>query len=181
MVLAKDEEVVKEWVYATSTLRLVETKHSLTVTNKRIIAKSDSSRKKECNEIALADVKSISGVHETPSKIWAIILMVLGGLFVLVPLCIKLFDDDTDLSAAQMILFWVVGAFLLYCGYKKLKQGLFTLIIRTKGMEGTPFSLTAFQMMRAFSIFHLFSRVKVEVKHEIADEILDTIGMLTMQ
>ncbi|MBQ8308456.1 MAG: hypothetical protein IJX96_01345 [Clostridia bacterium] len=173
MVLAKDEQVLKEWEYASSKVKTVETIYSLTVTNKRIISQSKSNRKNTHEEIPVSEVKGISSSHETASKFWAIVLMVLGGLCVLVPLIVLLVQEDADFNAS-IILSWLVGAYLIYLGYVRWDQGVFVLTITTKGKEGSPMVMGAMKIFKSF----FKGKVKIKVNNAEAEDIVETLGAL---
>ena len=178
MLLAKDEQVLKKWEYATSKVKAVETKYSLTVTNKRIISQSKSKRKNAREEIPLSEIKGISVSHETVSKFWAIVLMVLGSLMILVPLMSRKGDESFNFGT---IILWLVGAYVIYLGYIRWNQGRFVLKITTKGLEGSP------MVMGAMSIFkHIFKgifkgKVKIKVNNTNAEEIVETLGSLIIE
>ncbi len=172
MVLAKEEQVLKEWEYANSKVKTVETKYSLTVTNKRIISRSKSSRKSACEEIPISEVKGISASHEMKSNFWAILLMVLGGLVIL----IQFFSLGEDFNAGIFLIGLLLGGFLIYLGYIRLGEGMFTLTISTKGKEGQPMQMGAIKFVK--SLFNFKGKVKIKINNHAAEDIIETIGSL---
>lgn len=172
MVLAKDEQVLREWEYASSKVKMVETKYSLTVTNKRIISSSKSSQKSAREEIPVSAVKGISASHEMKSKFWAILLMALGGLVILM----QFFSLGEDFNAGLFFIGLLLGGFLIYLGYIRLGEGMFTLTISTKEKEGQPMQMGAIKFVK--SLFNFKGKVKIKINNHAAEDIIETIGSL---
>ena len=157
MVLAKEETVVKEWEYGKTKSGWfgAETKCSLTVTNKRVIAASTSSRKTSRDEIALKDIQGISVSQETPSQSAAIALIIIGVILMSCIIGIPLF---------------IIGIKML------LNQGSISLSIVTRGVHSTALSLGLVKR------FKLFSKkvTKMKVNNQVAQDMAETIGALVI-
>ena len=177
MVLAKEETVVKEWEYATSKGKVGKTSHTLTVTNKRIVAQSKSPRKTVREEIPVSAIKSLSVTHEMASLFWAIVFIVVGVIVFFVSFGAG--KELGELAWLVTILYIIIAAFFIYIGVIRLKQGKFSLTI-TYQKGGDFISVGAMRMFKSPTLFKgLFGKkLKVSVNNQAADEILETIGAL---
>lgn len=79
MILAKEENIVKEWCYAVSSK---ETKHTLTVTNKRVISESKNNNKTIREELPINLIKGISCSTEKLSKFISLLFFTLGIILI---------------------------------------------------------------------------------------------------
>ena len=184
MVLAKDETIVKEWEYAKSRtamgfLEKVETKSTLTVTNKRLISTSKSDRKVEQQEIPIQSIKSISCSHEIPSILSVIIFITLGVLALILALVLQNSDEMEDgaLILVALVLA-VLGVCFIIAGIKRLNQGIFKMVITTTGREGEALELGA---TRLFKRFAKSGKVKVQINNDVIKEIIDTLGAIIIE
>lgn len=186
MITAKDEQILKEWEYATSTKKMMETKYSLTVTNKRLISQTKSPLKNTHEEIALSSIKSFSATHSTPSKFLAIVLILAGILLIGFPIYTLMKDVGFDNLKAMELGEWIkylapclVGIFLFYLAYLRLCQGTFSLIITTKDVESTPILLGSARYFRRPSLKgSLVGKRKVRLNNAVSEEIVETLGSI---
>ena len=176
MILGKNEEELKSWVYGTSQVKNVTSEHRLTVTNKRIIAESNSARKIERQEIGISSVKSISLTHEIGSKALAIFLMFLGVVLFGAAIFMMVSDGDSmGLAVGLGLLLFAVIFFV--SGIMHLHQGKFVAIIATKEVEGDKLSLGA-SSLRTKKLKG--GKMKVAVDNDVAAEIVETLGALLL-
>lgn len=181
MVLAKDETIVKEWEYAKSRTAMgfldkVETKSTLTVTNKRLISTAKSERKVEKKEIPLESIKSVSYSHEVPSKLSAIISIALGIITIILGILLMNSDEMEDALLGMVgLAIIVIGVVLIIRGIKRLNQGIFTMVITTFGREGEALEIGA---ARLFKKLAKGGKLKVQINNDIIDEIVDTLGAI---
>jgi len=173
MILAKDEELLKEWDYATAIVGAEKTTYSLTVTNKRIISQSKSKRKNTRKEIPIENVRSFSCGSETKSMLGPILLIVFGVLLIVASI-ILFFKTDIGVYVLAGCL---VGIIFLVMGIRRLKQGAFVLTIETCGYSGT-LKLGAIHMFESIFESVFSKRVKVDVNNEVAEEIVEVLGSL---
>lgn len=177
MVLAKDETLVKEWEYGKSSSGKFfkeETSYSLTVTDKRIVAASKSSRKNSREEISLSDVKGVSATHSTPSQLAAII-QIASGIALFILSIVFLVIQDADLSGLGILM--LPFAFIFFIsGMNNLNQGSITLSITTNGPKTVALSLGFTKLFRNFSK----KIMKLTINNEVAEEIVETIGSLLL-
>lgn len=174
MNLGKNEEAVRTWEYGTSQVKGVNIAHSLTVTNKRIIAEENSTRRISRQEIGVDSVKGLSITHEVGSKALAIFLMVLGVIFA-VGAIILMVSDELDGSLGLILggVLFLIGFILFIVGVFKLNQGDLSLIITTKGVEGESLTLGISNLRRKRL---KGGKVKVAINNEVAQDIVETLG-----
>lgn len=175
MKLAQNEQIIKEWEYATSQNRADTMKHSLTVTNKRIIAASRGAHKVTQEEVATSDVKSVSLSHYVPSKFFAILMIVLSVVSLAVGIFLFVHDEDTALYGIPLV---ALFAILLLIGIMNLHQGVFTLTLMTEGTQSFLLGLGAMRLVRKSK---KKGATKVKVNNEVADEIMETLGALIVE
>lgn len=165
--LANGEKIIKEWQYAESGHRMDKggkVKHSLTITDKRIIALGDGKHELNYKEIPLADVKQITGKILSNGSFWAKL-----QFFVSIPLCLL-----------------IIGIPMLISARRKLRACTFELAMITDnragiGMEAAKFNMEGANVGRK----HLFgnsliNRMKVVANKEAAHEIISEIGAIVL-
>ena len=155
MLLAKDEVVIKNWDYAHSKQKRIQTTASLTVTNKRIVYTCENQQRIDRQEIPLKEVKTIASEKRIAPNFWPIVKIIFGGLLSLV----------------------LIGIPLLLSGIRSLNQGSFTIEITTYGQEGSSMDLSASKML---SNKKNRGRLKVSINREVVQEIVDTIGAIVL-
>ena len=164
--LATDEKIIKEWHYAESGHRLDKggkVKHSLTVTNKRIISLGNGKHNINYHEIPTADVKSISGKIVANGSFWAKLQLIIS-----IPLCLL-----------------IIGIPMLIDARRKLRACTFDLYIQTSNRYGIGMK-AGFDMEEAdLARRHLFgnsliNRFKVTANKADAIEILSELGSILL-
>ena len=176
MVLAQGETVIKEWEYGTSKKKMDVTHHSLTVTNKRIVAMSKGAHKTTREEVPVSAVKTVSLSHFVPSKVLAIVLIVLGAILAVVGL-VTMFGEEGSVTGGLLLI--VLGALLIVFGVSRLNQGAFTLYLTTDKAQGDLMSLGITRVLGG-----IFKKkdvmMKVKVKNEVIDDIMDSLGAIVV-
>ncbi len=173
MVLAKDETLIKEWEYGKSSewkFFGAETKYSLAVTDKRIVASSKSRKKNSREEISVKDVKGVSVAHNIPSILSAIILMSIGVLYLLFCIIYLTYED----LGVFGILMMPVAVILIIWGITRLNQGSITISIITDGPKSVSLALGLAKMTRRIS----GGGFRVKIDNQVAEEIVETLGTL---
>ena len=176
MILGKNEQELKSWVYSTAQMKNVVSEQRLTITNKRIISESNSARKTERQELAISSVKGISLTHEVGSKALAVLLMLLSvALFVFAIVMIVSEGDSTGLLLGAMLVILAVIFFVM--GVLRLHRGKFTAVITTKDVEGEKMYIGA-SSLGSKSLKG--GQMKVAVDNDVAAEIVETLGALLL-
>ena len=170
MKLAKGEEIFKEWEYAQEK-RWFKTSHmKLTVTNKRIVSDVRGMNKTERKEIPIRLARGVDVVHKKPSLFGVIFWIVIGSFFCL--------SGIMSIAQAQLLyglIFIVLGVLIILKGVKNLKKGSVSIVVRTDGAEGSPLAAGA----NSLFVNKQF-RVKLFVDHEVAEDIVESLGLIIM-
>ncbi len=177
MQLANNEQIIREWDYATSKNGVVDlnkTKATLTVTNKRIVHDIRNNLEITRDEIHLSDVKTLHMSHAKKSK-FGPILWIIAGIAVFI-LGIILSSQMGEGGGALIPVFAILGAILVVVGIIKLRGGALTLTITTQGSEGSSLSIGAWGGKGLGK--KAGGKIKVIVNNAVAAEIVDTIGAI---
>lgn len=184
MILARDEVIINEWEYATSIRKNIETKHSLVVTNKRIVSSVESSRRLTQREIPLSSVQNVTMTHETPSFAKAICSIVFGVIFAILAIVSfvlafsvyaeRLVPIIVCLSLGVVLL--ILSIVLLALGIKGLNQGAFTLEFSSNTFP--EYGLMSIGFDKIFDKKRNLGRVVLYIDNAIAKEIIDSIGSI---
>lgn len=169
IMLASNEKMLKSWTYATSSVKKgfsrKTTDHTLTVTSKRIIQTSHSSRKVSKTEIPLSDVKKLALTHEVGSNVGAIILIILGVLAAILGVVVE--DGD------YLIPLVPIGVLFVIIGILKLNKGSLTVLIYTKQSYTLSIGAAVGNLIRRGA---RGGKLKVRVNNVIATEIIESLG-----
>ncbi len=181
MVLAKDEIIVNEWEYATSKNDKHKSKHALVVTNKRIVSTVQSKSKITQSEIPVSSVQNVHLSHETPSKLNAIFMIVLGAILALVGIVcavgvINIVMQLVSIIAGAVLL--LIGVPMLIAGILRLNQGAFSVVLTTNSLP--EYELMSVGIEKIYGKRKLSSAVKFHINNDIAKEIIDTIGAVIL-
>lgn len=184
MILSRDEVIVNEWEYAIAKRKKVETKHTLVVTNKRIVSTVESKRKITQREIPVNSVQNISVVHETPSLCGPILAIVLGILFMIIG-AVALFLGLTTFKDPlfMMIIFLaggalvlIVGLIMMIIGVKHLNQGAFMLELSSNMLQEHELMSLGFDKM--FGSRRVDSGMRLYINNAVARDIIDKLGAI---
>ena len=181
MTLANGEQIIKNWDYATQKGSTGKLKKSLIVTNKRIVHEVHSHVARAHDEIPLDSVKSISmsSVRKTP--VGAIFSIILGTI-----LAIASFffgnggsAEEGEVAATLLIpvILLILGGILVIAGILGLGHGAFTLVIATKGLEGTPLYTGTSNLVTKR---RKQKKVKIKVDLKVVDDIMDSLGAILL-
>ncbi len=177
MVLAKDEQIIKDWNYATGKsgkfFNKLHTQCNLTVTNKRIVYTAENERKITRQEMPMDLAKSVYGTHETVSKFGAFCLIILGILLAVVGAILGM-----KLGGAGyviMIIAIIFGLYFIVKGIIRLNQGEFMAKVTSTEIEGESLTLAA---SRLFAKKKPAVAMKIKLNNEIAREIVEELGAI---
>lgn len=180
MKLAKEEELVKKWAYAKATVNGKISNSMLIVTNKRIVSDTRGGGKVDHQEIPMNSVKGISCISEKPSKIGAIVMIVLGIVLFIVGIVLMTMGVDGEMDETigimLMFLFWLLGFSLLIGGLNLLAKSAFVLEITTYGGEGQSLMLGASNLNGKNK--RKVGMVKVQVDSQVVSDIIETLGAI---
>ena len=188
MILAKEEVIVNEWEYATSKNKNAVSKHSLVVTNKRIVSSVKSKRKITQREIPVSSVQNVFLSHEVPSKFCAIFSIIIGIILMVAGVCfgmglvpvlnelIPMFYEIVNLVIGAVAL--IFGLILLIRGILRLNQGAFSIVLTTNSLP--EYELMSVGFEKFYGKRKVSSAFKFKIKNEIAKEIIDTIGAVIL-
>lgn len=177
MVLAKDEQIIKDWDYATGKsgkfFNKLHTQCNLTVTNKRIVYTAENERKITRQEMPMDLAKSVYGTHETVSKFGAFCMIIFGILIAVVGaiLGLKIPIVGYVIMAAAVILgvYWVIK------GIIRLNQGEFMAKVTSTEIEGESLTLAASRLLAKKKPA---AAMKIKLNNLVAREIVEELGAI---
>lgn len=196
LVFTQDEQVIKNWNYGTekvkksgfwSFLRKTEkTDVNLTVTNKRIISEKSTQYSVKREEIKVDQVKGVSTsyTHRPRNKLAGILALVAGVLFMILLLVSQSVDEpavETLFTVVSLMSLLVAIVFL--CIFLKSIKKYFKLNIYSDIFTCSAIDLIAGKapITSSFGLFKKITPVlSIDVNIEVAKEIVDTIGSLTV-
>lgn len=153
MQLAKDETVVKEWVYGKSKQGREITTAKLTLTTERLISLSESKNKKLSSEIPLGSIRGLSFSTAAASNVVPILKIVLG----------------------IFLSFAIIGIPLLINGVRSLNRAAFAMDV---SIAGTPEFVAGADTGNRKMSRH---KLRVKVYKDAIDEISDSIGAAILE
>ena len=157
--LAKNESLIKSWEYAQTKQGFEKKSYELTVTDKRIISSSESSKGVDRREIYLDDVKTLEYSFAKKGLFKAILFFILGAITAIA----------------------VVGIFLIIKAIGILKEKSFELTMTTEGFESDGLEIGASSMKKIFSFLKKKSKLKVKVNKDAALEIINELGAIIVE
>ena len=177
MVLAKDEQIIKDWNYATGKsgkfFNKLHTQCNLTVTNKRIVYTAENERKISRQEMPMDMAKSVYGTHETVSKFGAFCMIIFGILLVVAGVILGL--KIPYVGYAIMAVMAIFGAYWIIKGIIHLNQGDFMAKVTSVELEGESFTLSA---SRLFAKKKPAAAMKIKLNNDVAREIVEELGAI---
>ena len=171
MVLAQNEEIIKEWQYATAHatgLDPLSTNCTITVTNKRVITETRNRRQIERQEANLSSIEAVNAHYRRKSRAPAIFCFILAVLFAVVGFVVlpKLLGSTAGIlvGVVAAVIFVVIGILLL-------GKASFYIYFYTPGVY--PISAGANNALKFKQI-----AMKVKVNNKVCQEIIDEIGAI---
>ena len=179
MVLAKDEQLIKDWHYATGKsgkfFNKLHTKCNLAVTNKRIVYTAENERKISRQEMPMDLAKSVYGSHETVSKFGAITLIVLGILVAIVGIVLGISIKIPVIGYIIMAIALIFGGYLAIKGLILLNQGEFMAKVTSVELEGESLTLSASRLLAKKKPA---AAMKIKLNNDVAREIVEELGAI---
>lgn len=178
MQLSKNEQVVRQWDYATSKSGIVDlnkTQATLTVTNKRIVHDVRNKLEISRTEVQLKDVKTVHLTQTRKSMVGPMLLIVLGIVLAIVGLVLMLGDSDFAIIGALPL---VLGALIAIKGFLSLRGGAFTLNLYT--YDASEESMTIGASGGKGLGKKNKSRIKVVVNNDVAADIVDCLTAIIL-
>lgn len=177
MVLAKDEQIIKDWDYATGKsgkfFNKLHTQCNLTVTNKRIVYTAENERKITRQEMPMDLAKSVYGTHETVSKFGAFCMIIFGILIAVVGAILGL--KIPIVGYVIMVAAVILGVYWVIKGIIRLNQGEFMAKVTSTEIEGESLTLAASRLLAKKKPA---AAMKIKLNNEIAREIVEELGAI---
>lgn len=177
MVLAKDEQIIKDWNYATGKsgkfFNKLHTQCNLTVTNKRIVYTAENERKIARQEMPMDLAKSVYGTHETVSKFGAFCMIIFGILIAVVGAILGL--KIPIVGYVIMVAAVILGVYWVIKGIIRLNQGEFMAKVTSTEIEGESLTLAASRLLAKKKPA---AAMKIKLNNDIAREIVEELGAI---
>lgn len=178
MFLAQDEKVINEWEYAVSKNKKDVTVHTLTVTNKRIVATDQSPSEVMQREIPISSVQNVAFMHYKPSILGAVLLVIFGILIMVAGLFLpKLAPVEPYFLAIPVVL----GLIVLIVGISKFKKSSFVVSLTAHVLEERSLLSLGVENRKALKVSSKNNKFEVKVNNDAANEIMDTLGAIIAQ
>ena len=165
-MLGNGEKLIKQWDYAKSKKKV---KHSLMVTNKRIIQESRSKKRVDRTEMPIEDAKRITIAHERGFATLKLILTILGVLLLGVGLFLGIEDGFSDFVLLLPAIAGLVSFIIGICLHKK---GGLCIHIYAKQYYEIGLSTVVGKSLKAPA------KLKFKVNNAVAKEIVDQLGAI---
>ena len=186
LYLCKNEKILKNWTFASEEAGNGTYSHCLTVTNKRIVATSNSPNSISRTEIPIDSVKSINGSYSSTEEktnnpnggiVLAGILLLIAGIIL-----IAVFIGNLAGMIIGPIL-GLTGLIIVIVGATRSKtvtaSAGSSLTVTTAGSEGTPLSVgNSFNSAQTQT--QTIQLSNVTINKETVEEILDMLGALVL-
>ena len=177
MVLAKDEQIIKDWDYATGKsgkfFNKLHTQCNLTVTNKRIVYTAENERKITRQEMPMDLAKSVYGTHETVSKFGAFCMIIFGILIAVVGAILGL--KIPIVGYVIMVAAVILGVYWVIKGIIRLNQGEFMAKVTSTEIEGESLTLAASRLLAKKKPA---AAMKIKLNNLVAREIVEELGAI---
>ena len=177
MVLAKDEQIIKDWDYATGKsgkfFNKLHTQCNLTVTNKRIVYTAENERKIARQEMPMDLAKSVYGTHETVSKFGAFCMIIFGILIAVVGAILGL--KIPIVGHVIMVAAVILGVYWVIKGIIRLNQGEFMAKVTSTEIEGESLTLAASRLLAKKKPA---AAMKITLNNLLAREIVEELGAI---
>ena len=179
MQLSKNEQIVREWDYATSKSGMIDlnkTQATLTITNKRLIHDVRNKLEISRTEVQLKDVKSVHLTQTKKSMAGPIVMIVLGIILAIVGVVLATTSKDTAVIIGFIPL--LLGALIAIKGFMSLRGGAFTLNLYTYDFSEESMTIGARGGKGLGKKNH--SKIKVIVNNDVAAEIVDSLTAIIL-
>ena len=177
MQLSTNEQVLRQWDYATSKSGMVDlnkTQATLTITNKRIIHDVRNKLEISRTEVQVKDVKSVHMTQTRKSKVGPIMKIVLGIIIAIVGIIIA----SSAEVAALIPVFLILGGIFVVWGILSLRGGALTLNLYT--YDTSEESLTIGASGGKGLGKKNKSKIKVIVNNDVAYDIVESLTALIL-
>ena len=178
MQLSKNEQIVREWDYATSKSGMIDlnkTQATLTITNKRLIHDVRNKLEISRTEVQLKDVKSVHLTQTKKSMAGPIVMIVLGIILAIVGVVLATTAEDMAVIGFIPLL---LGALIAIKGFMSLHGGAFTLNLYTYEFSEESMTIGARGGKGLGKKNH--SKIKVIVNNDVAAEIVDSLTAIIL-
>ena len=178
MQLSKNEQIVREWDYATSKSGMIDlnkTQATLTVTNKRIIHDVRNKLEISRTEVQLKDVKTVHLTQTKKSMVGPIMAIILGIIIAIVGVVLMTSAEETAVIGLIPVL---IGALIAIKGFLSLRGGAFTLNLYTYDFSEESMTIGA-RGGQGLGKKNK-SKIKVIVNNDIAAEIVDSLTAIIL-
>ena len=167
MVLAQNEEIIKEWQYATAHatgLDPLSTNCTITVTNKRVITETRNRRQIERQEANLSSIEAVNAHYRRKSRFPSILCFILAVVLLVVGLAVLKGNVGMIVGVVGFVVFVILGILLL-------GKASFYIYFYTPGVY--PISAGANNALKFKQI-----AMKVKVNNKVCKEIIEEIGAI---
>ena len=179
MQLSTNEQVVRQWDYATSKSGMIDlnkTQATLTVTNKRIVHDVRNKLEISRTEVQLKDVKTVHLTQTRKSMVGPIAMIVVGILLVLIGLVVGMADES---MAALTPVLVIIGIVIAVIGLLKMRGGAFTLNLYTYGTSEESLSIGVSGGTNLGKKKNA-SKIKVFVNNDVAFDIVECLTAIIL-
>ena len=177
MQLSTNEQVLRQWDYATSKSGMVDlnkTQATLTITNKRIIHDVRNKLEISRTEVQVKDVKSVHMTQTRKSKVGPILKIVLGIIIIIAGIILS---SAVEIPALIPV-FLVLGGIVVVWGVLSLRGGALTLNLYT--YDTSEESLTIGASGGKGLGKKNKSKIKVVVNNDVAFDIVESLTALIL-
>jgi hypothetical protein len=181
MQLSTNEQVVRQWDYATSKTGMIDlnkTQATLTVTNKRIVHDVRNKLEISRTEVQLKDVKTVHMTQARKSIVGPVLAIILGIVLAIVGLVLMVSDEA---MAIVGVLLLVVGAIVaIFLGVLRLRGGAFTLELYTYGISEESLTIGA-RGGTNIGKKKNSSKIQVVVNNDVAFDIVECLTAIVLE
>lgn len=176
MQLSTNEQVVREWDYATSKSGMIDlnkTHATLTVTNKRIVHDVRNKLEISRTEVQLKDVKTVHMTQTKKSMVGPVLAIILGIVLAIVGLVLM-----GQMGTAALII-TAIGAIIAIVGFFRLRGGAFTMHLFTYGGSEESMAIGVSGGTNLGKKKNA-SKIKVFVNNDVAFDIVESLTAIIL-
>lgn len=178
MQLSTNEQVVREWDYATSKSGMIDlnkTHATLTVTNKRIVHDVRNKLEISRTEVQLKDVKTVHMTQTKKSMVGPVLAIILGIVLAIVGFVTLSPDMLGDVAWALV----AVGVIIAIIGFLRLRGGAFTMHLFTYGVSEESMAIGVSGGTNLGKKKNA-SKIKVFVNNDVAFDIVESLTAIIL-